>query len=182
MPKTAVLHTALLCFAAALLVTVLAFLYTKTQAVDLRRQNEILEFLRELKEIDSRWDLDLHRARAELAAWEPPAGNRGRAAGTGVKMKIIDVMCRILLFPKLPARGRIETFHHLHVIDAMKQNQFATADHRPGEALSHLPLPGHRWSFLRPLRGEFRVARRPVPVRPQELRPILSTHRQRQPD
>ena len=80
MPKTAVLHTALLCFAAALLVTVLAFLYTKTQAVDLRRQNEILEFLRELKEIDSRWDLDLHRARAELAAWEPPAGNRAAAA------------------------------------------------------------------------------------------------------
>ena len=61
MPKTDVLHTVMLCVAAAALAAVLAFLYDRTQAIDLRQQNEILGFLRELKEIDNRWDIDLLR-------------------------------------------------------------------------------------------------------------------------
>jgi hypothetical protein len=38
----------------ALLLAALAFLYLKTEAIDLREKNEVLALLRELKEIDSR--------------------------------------------------------------------------------------------------------------------------------
>ncbi len=66
MRKSETLHTALLCVSAAALAGALAFLYQKTQVIDLRQQNEILGFLRELKEIDSRWDLDVVRTRSEF--------------------------------------------------------------------------------------------------------------------
>ncbi len=81
MNKSEILHTTLLCIAAAALAAALAFLYDKTQAVDLRQQNEILGFLRELKEIDSRWDLDVVRARSELVTPGLPATSRAAAAG-----------------------------------------------------------------------------------------------------
>ena len=85
MNKTEILHTTLLCIGAAVLAAVLAFLYDKTQAIDLRQQNEILGFLRELKEIDSRWDLDVVRARSEFAATALPAPNRAAAAAKALE-------------------------------------------------------------------------------------------------
>jgi signal transduction histidine kinase len=54
---------------AVVLAAVLGFLYFKTQGADFKRQNEVLALLRELKEIDSRWDVDILRTRNEL---EPP--------------------------------------------------------------------------------------------------------------
>jgi len=36
---------------------ILAFLYQKTQSVDLKQRNEVLRAFRELKEIDVRWDM-----------------------------------------------------------------------------------------------------------------------------
>ena len=57
--------------AAALLVAVLGFLYFKTQGADIKRKNEALALLRELKEIDVRWDVDLWRTRLEFTT--PPA-------------------------------------------------------------------------------------------------------------
>jgi two-component system NtrC family sensor kinase len=80
MNRTEVLHTILLCAAATALAAALAFLYDKTQAVDLREQNEILGTLRELKDIDNRWDFDALRARSELAAADAPATNRTATA------------------------------------------------------------------------------------------------------
>jgi two-component system NtrC family sensor kinase len=73
------LHTVLLCVGAAALAGALAFLYNKTEAIDLRQQNEILGYLRELKDIDSRWDLDVVRARSGYAG-EAPAPNRAAVA------------------------------------------------------------------------------------------------------
>lgn len=67
MQKSEVLHTVMLCAGAALLAGALAFLYNRTQALDLRQQNEILGLLNELKDIDNRWDVDVTRARSELA-------------------------------------------------------------------------------------------------------------------
>jgi signal transduction histidine kinase len=58
---------ALLAAAAALLAAILGFLYLKTQGADFKTQNEVLSWLRELKEIDSRWDVDILRSRADLA-------------------------------------------------------------------------------------------------------------------
>jgi signal transduction histidine kinase len=85
MNKSETLHTTLLCIGAAILAAVLAFLYDKTQAIDLRQQNEILGYLRELKEIDSRWDLDIVRARSEFTATAMPAPNRTAAAAKALE-------------------------------------------------------------------------------------------------
>ncbi|HSN40046.1 MAG TPA: ATP-binding protein [Burkholderiales bacterium] len=56
--------------AVAVLVALLVFLYVKTQGVDIKRQNEVLSYFRELKEIDARWDVEVWRARTE--AIPPP--------------------------------------------------------------------------------------------------------------
>jgi len=85
MDKPDVLHNLLFGLAALVLVGVLMFLYDKTQAVDLRRQNEILGFLRELKEIDGRWDVDVLRARLEFGSNDLPASNRAAAAGKALQ-------------------------------------------------------------------------------------------------
>lgn len=57
---------------AVALVSLLAFIYLKSQGVDYRQQNEILGYLRELKEIDARWDLEVLRARVEGASGKAP--------------------------------------------------------------------------------------------------------------
>ncbi len=85
MKKSEALHNALLAVVALALVTALAFLYDKTQAVDLRERNDILGLLRELKEIDSRWDVDVLRAHSEFDTNELPAINRGAAAAKALQ-------------------------------------------------------------------------------------------------
>ena len=59
-------------FAAACIVlaAILGYLYYKTQGVDIKRASEVLAALRDLKEIDARWDVEMLRLRAEPA---PPA-------------------------------------------------------------------------------------------------------------
>ncbi len=58
---------------AVALVMLLGFIYLKSQGVDYRQQNEVLGYLRELKEIDARWDLEALRARVEGASGKAPA-------------------------------------------------------------------------------------------------------------
>ncbi|HMH19419.1 MAG TPA: ATP-binding protein [Burkholderiales bacterium] len=79
MKKPEVLRSVSLGLGALALVAALVFLYDRTQAVDLQDQSEILSYLRVLKEIDSRWDVDVLRARFESGA-DLPAINRGAAA------------------------------------------------------------------------------------------------------
>jgi signal transduction histidine kinase len=79
------LHNALFLVVALVLVAALAFLYDKTQAVDLRERNDILGLLRELKEIDSRWDVDVLRMHSELGAAELPAIDRAAAANKALQ-------------------------------------------------------------------------------------------------
>jgi two-component system NtrC family sensor kinase len=70
----------LLALAAAALIGTLVFLYHRTQALDLRERNEVLGMLRELRDIDTRWDLDVLRARTDLAPNSWPMVNRAAAA------------------------------------------------------------------------------------------------------
>lgn len=63
----------LIVLVAAGLIGLLAFLYLKSQGVDYQRQNEILGYLRELREIDARWDLEVLRARVEGASGKADA-------------------------------------------------------------------------------------------------------------
>lgn len=66
---------------AAALVALLGFLYLKSQGIDYRRQNEILSYLRDLREIDARWDLEVLRARVEGASGKVrPTDDRGARA------------------------------------------------------------------------------------------------------
>lgn len=62
---------------AVALAALLAFLYIKTQGVDIKRQNEALSSLRELKEIDVRWDVEALRARTGLSVPPSPASDHG---------------------------------------------------------------------------------------------------------
>ena len=59
------------------LVALLGYIYYKTQSVDLKRQNEVLGVLRDLKAIDARWDVDILRNRAELTPAPVPAVDYG---------------------------------------------------------------------------------------------------------
>jgi signal transduction histidine kinase len=72
MNKQEILRNVLLGLGALALVVVLAFLYDKTQTVDMREQGEVLDSLRLLREIDNRWDIDVLRSRLESGS-TPPA-------------------------------------------------------------------------------------------------------------
>src|SRR5476651_633083 len=91
MNKSAVLQNGLLGLSALAMVAALVFLYDKTQAVDLRDQNEVLGLLRELKEIDNRWDFDVLRARTELATTAVAATNRTADAAKALQSLAADV-------------------------------------------------------------------------------------------
>jgi signal transduction histidine kinase len=65
--RMAIMRSVVAIVVATLLTAALGFLYIKTQGIDIKRQNEVLGLFRELKEIDARWDLEILRARAELA-------------------------------------------------------------------------------------------------------------------
>jgi signal transduction histidine kinase len=75
----------LLAGAAAALVAVLTFFYNKTQTVDLRERNEIRDLLRELKDIDTRWDAGVLRARFEMSADTMPVPDRGADAAKALQ-------------------------------------------------------------------------------------------------
>jgi signal transduction histidine kinase len=60
---------------AVLLAATLGFLYFKTQGVALKRYNDALVMLRELKAIDARWDVEMYRARGELRSITVPSAD-----------------------------------------------------------------------------------------------------------
>jgi len=57
---------ALLAAVTVALAAILGYLYLKTEGADFKRQNEVLAALRELKEFDSRWDVDILRIHTEV--------------------------------------------------------------------------------------------------------------------
>ena len=91
----------LLALGAAALLGALYFLYNKTEAVDLRERNEVLGMLRELKDIDARWDIDVLRARLEPDAATAPAIDRAPAARKALQN--LDAARQSLASPALAA-------------------------------------------------------------------------------
>lgn len=67
MSKSEILQSILTGLIALIMLGALVFFYDKTEAVDLREQNEVMGLLNGVKEIDSRWDREVQRARVELA-------------------------------------------------------------------------------------------------------------------
>lgn len=62
------------------LIAALVYLYNKTEAVDLGERNEIVALMRELQEIDGRWDNDVLLMRLEMDAGQITTLNRTAAA------------------------------------------------------------------------------------------------------
>jgi len=60
------LRRVLLAAITVVLAAILGYLYLKTEGADFKRQNEVLAALRELKEFDSRWDVDILRVHTEV--------------------------------------------------------------------------------------------------------------------
>ncbi len=79
-----VVANSLLGAATLALIGTLIYLYDKTQAVDLGERNEIINQVRELKEADNRWDVDILRARLETTPSAMPAIDRS----TGVSKSL----------------------------------------------------------------------------------------------
>ena len=75
----------LLAGAATALVVTLAFLYDRTQAVDLRERNEARSLLRELKDIDTRWDNDVLHAHSKMSLDVVPMPDRGTDAARALQ-------------------------------------------------------------------------------------------------
>jgi len=70
MNKSEIEQNILMGLVVAVMLGALWFLYDKTQSVDLQEQNEVMGLLNEVKEIDSRWDLEVQRARIDLSSHE----------------------------------------------------------------------------------------------------------------
>ena len=68
---------ALVAAVSLLLVGILGTLYLKTEGTDFKRRSEVLSLLRELKEIDARWDVDLWRSRLEFTPPQAPPADYG---------------------------------------------------------------------------------------------------------
>jgi signal transduction histidine kinase len=70
MNKSEIQQNILMGLVVLIMLGALYFLYDNTQTVDLREQNEVLSLLNDVKEIDSRWDAEVRRARVDLASRE----------------------------------------------------------------------------------------------------------------
>jgi signal transduction histidine kinase len=70
--KTEIQQNILMGLVVLIMLGALWFLYDKTQAVDLSEQNEVMGLLNEVKEIDSRWDIEVQRARIDFSSQEVP--------------------------------------------------------------------------------------------------------------
>ena len=58
MTSSRIVRGVLVGLVAIVLLGVLAFLYSRTEAIDFKRDAQTLDLLRELKELDMRWDAD----------------------------------------------------------------------------------------------------------------------------
>jgi two-component system NtrC family sensor kinase len=76
--KVHILRGGMIAFTATLLVGALAFLYFQTQGIDPGQQTEIAGMLRRLKDIDTRWDIEVLRGQSEVQT-APPLSARPAA-------------------------------------------------------------------------------------------------------
>jgi len=83
------LRRLLLAAITVVLAAILGYLYLKTEGADFKRQNEVLALLRELKEIDSRWDVEILRVHTELALPPAPLPDH-RAAAARIQRELAD--------------------------------------------------------------------------------------------
>lgn len=91
MKRSEILFNIMLVMAAIAAILALAFFYQKTQAVDLREQNEVFDLISELRVIDNRWDFEVQRARSDTSGTiepiNPNAGDRALRTITSIAQR-----------------------------------------------------------------------------------------------
>lgn len=157
MKKSAALQNGLLVIAALALVGVLAFLYDKTQAGDMRGQSEALSRLRELKEIDARWDADVLRSATERDAASGPLLDR-RAA--------LDSTLRRLTATARDASSKALSASLLQISLVMRQKAQLVEDFKTENAAARKGLDGSA-QFTRELGELLPVTPPPAASKPQ---------------
>ena len=77
MLKSGSTRSALLALGAAALLAALVFLFVKTEAIDFKNDAQALSLLREMKDLDTRWDVDALRLANDLSAAPATIADRG---------------------------------------------------------------------------------------------------------
>lgn len=135
MNRTEILQNILLVMAALASITALVFFYQKTQAVDLREQNEVFELISELRVIDNRWDFEVQRARNEsggLAALiDAAAGDKALRSITRIAQRttsrvlragLTDLRRDIQLKAELVEKFKVENSGSKEALQAVLKN------------------------------------------------------------
>ena len=78
-------RSALMALGAAMLLATLVFLFAKTAAIDFKHDAQALALLREMKDLDTRWDADALRIVNELGAAAGATPERGRLIARAVR-------------------------------------------------------------------------------------------------
>lgn len=86
-----ILRNLLIAIIALGLIATLVFFYSKTEAIDLSKRNEVLAMLRDLQSIDNHWDNDILRARMELEDDPYATPDRTGAAQRALKALALSV-------------------------------------------------------------------------------------------
>ena len=76
MNKSEIQQNVLAGLVVVILLATLWFFYDKTQAIDLREQNEVMSLLAEVKEIDNHWDLEVQRLHQDPSNSQEDSSNR----------------------------------------------------------------------------------------------------------
>lgn len=137
MNKSDMLHNTLITATILMLLGVLAFFYDKTQAVNLREQNEVLGLLNELKDIDKRWDVEAQQARIDLEPTDSTASPRAdpeqqalrditqiasHASSPALRAGLSELRLSITRKAELFARFKLENLRNKRALQAMLAN------------------------------------------------------------
>ncbi len=142
---------AFLSVVAIALLGALAFLYSRTEAIDFKKDAEVLSLLRELKEIDTRWDADAGR----LATGGSPGADRGPTLAR-ILRELDRATGRPEVAAALPAiregmAGKSAAWEELKARHAKSASAFAEAASAAATLAPERPAP--RRSLRRPRRG-----------------------------
>lgn len=134
MTKAELLQNALIGLVVAIMLGVLAFLYDKTEAVNLREQNEVMSLLAEVKEVDVRWDREIQRLRNDPGASQSPVSSHADAGEKALR----DITRFAQLTSRASLRSGLTDLRNIILLKSDLFQQFKEADQRNRETLRSL--------------------------------------------
>ncbi|MDH2915882.1 MAG: ATP-binding protein [Gallionella sp.] len=134
MTKAELLQNALMGLVVTIMLGVLAFLYHKTEAVNLREQNEVMSLLAEVKEVDVRWDREVQRLRNDPNAPQLPVSSHADAGEKALR----DITRFARLTSRASLRSGLTDLRNTILLKSDLFQQFKAADQRNRETLRAL--------------------------------------------